>query len=30
VTPPSVVNDDITGFTLHSEGTKLGEQDTGN
>lgn len=27
VTPPSVVPDDITGFTLHSEGTKLGERD---
>jgi hypothetical protein len=30
VTPPSVVNDDITGFTLHSEGTKLGQHDSGN
>jgi hypothetical protein len=27
VTPPSVINDDIVGFTLHSEGTKLGDQD---
>jgi hypothetical protein len=27
VTPPSVINDDITGFTLHSEGTKLDEHD---
>ena len=27
VTPPSVVDDDITGFTLHSEGTRLGEHD---
>jgi len=25
VTPPSVVNNDITGFTLHSEGSRLGQ-----
>jgi hypothetical protein len=27
VTPPSVVPNDITGFTLHSEGSRLGELD---
>jgi hypothetical protein len=27
VTPPSVVPDDITGFTLHSEGSRLGQVD---
>lgn len=27
VTPPSVVPNDITGFTLHSEGTRLNEPD---
>jgi len=27
VTPPSVINDDISGFTLHSEGTRLDEHD---
>ena len=29
VVPPSVVPNDITGFTLHSEGSKLGELDEG-
>ncbi len=29
VVPPSVVPNDITGFTLHSEGSKLGEIDEG-
>jgi hypothetical protein len=26
VVPPSIIPNDITGFTLHSEGTKLGDQ----
>jgi hypothetical protein len=29
VTPPSVVPDDIVGFTLHSEGSRLGDLEDG-
>jgi hypothetical protein len=29
VTPPSIVPDDITGFTLHSEGSRVGSLDDG-
>ena len=30
VVPPSTIQNDITGFTLHSEGTRLGEQQQNN
>jgi len=30
VVPPSTLQNDITGFTLHSEGTRLGEQQQNN
>lgn len=30
VVPPSIIPNDITGFTLHSEGTRLGEQQQNN
>jgi hypothetical protein len=30
VVPPSTVPNDITGFTLHSEGSRLGEQQQNN
>ncbi len=30
VVPPSIIANDITGFTLHSEGSRLGEQQQNN